>query len=110
MIIIIIIIMNHNGGISATGLFSTYWRYTNKIIIIIIIIKFYGITVVLGSKFVEMGTRLAVLPRLCFLCGRPDGLELTTDCISWSVFQFWWLQTQPEDDIVCAILVHSAQL
>jgi len=36
MIIIIIIIMNHNGGISATGLFSTYWSYTNKIIIIII--------------------------------------------------------------------------
>jgi len=26
-----------------------------------------------------------------FLCGRPDGLELTTDWVSWSVFQFWWL-------------------
>jgi len=26
-----------------------------------------------------------------FLRFRPDGLELTTDRVSWSVRQFWWL-------------------
>jgi len=41
-----------------------------------------------------------------FLCGRPDGLELTTDWVSWFVCQFWWLQTH---DVVRAMLVHSAQ-